>query len=75
MNVHQNTEHLQSWHLGSAVELGRACNEACDTVRRDGGDPHTVFVQVADGTDQPNLAQLHKRTLTDGSFVYDLVVQ
>lgn len=75
MNVHKGSEFLGSWLLGSVVELQFACASAIETVKAHGGDPHTVFIEIADGTEQPNLAQLHKRILTDDSCVYDLVIQ
>lgn len=76
MNVHKVTEHLQSWHLCSVVDLCRACTEALEAVTGEGGDPHSLFVQISEGTEgEANLAQLHKRTLTDDSCVYDFVIQ
>lgn len=74
--THQNTEQVSSWLLdGNAASLARACTDAMNAVRADGGDPATVRILIADMTDEPNLATLHKRTLTDDSNVYDLEIQ
>lgn len=71
----ETKECVASWLLGSAVELRDACQKSIDYVVADGGDPRTVFIEVANGTSEPNLAQLIKKTLTDKSCVYDLVIQ
>lgn len=75
MRGFETKECVASWHLGSAVQLRDACRKAIDYVTADGGDPQTIFIEVADRTDQPNLAQLVKKTLTDESCVYDLIIQ